>query len=161
MSNVGKRWSKEEDQQLTDLYVNQLLNVTEIAKIHGRYTKGIAARLCHLKIVQDLNSARGYSTEEPYNNAIRATISSSQPMNIPREVLSAENAMENKPHILTNTKLQLPECKECICKECINHQNTISILQQQIIKLQQEIISLKTHTGNRPSNPVLDFFGLG
>ena len=43
--NSGTKWSPEEDQQLLDEYLNQKLKISEIAKIHGRKSGGIRARL--------------------------------------------------------------------------------------------------------------------
>lgn len=43
--NVGARWTVEEDDQLLDEYLNKKLKISEIAKIHGRKSSGIKARL--------------------------------------------------------------------------------------------------------------------
>lgn len=162
MSNVGKRWSKEEDEQLIDLYVNKEFTIQEIAKIHGRYTKGIATRLAGLKIIKDISEARGnnFYPQESYNNNIRSTLSSSPPINIPKESLTPNLGNDKSgsiPLMLNNPRKTLPECKECVCKDCKDYQNSIFELQKNIIHLQNQIIELNSK--DTPRDGVLKFFG--
>lgn len=59
--NVGKPWTKEEDEQLYKLYQKDQLDVLEISKIHQRNPNGIIARLIRNKIIPNKSSARGSS----------------------------------------------------------------------------------------------------
>lgn len=49
---TGLRWTKEEENQLIDEYVNQKLPISKIAKIHQRQNGGIKRRLMDLGIIE-------------------------------------------------------------------------------------------------------------
>lgn len=63
-SNVGKRWKVGENEQLLKLYNEDKLDINEIAKLHLRNPRGIAARLVTLKVIDYLRDARGYELSD-------------------------------------------------------------------------------------------------
>jgi hypothetical protein len=60
LTNIGARWTKDENDQLIRLYNEEELNILEIAKIHKRAPGGILARLVMNKIINEKEEARGY-----------------------------------------------------------------------------------------------------
>jgi hypothetical protein len=67
MSNIGKKWTKDEDSDLVKSYTsNELdLDVKDIAEIHERTPLAIASRLVVLNVIEDISSARGFSGKIP------------------------------------------------------------------------------------------------
>jgi hypothetical protein len=57
---AGKPWPKSDDEKLKDLYLNQELNVIQIADIFKRGPNGIICRLLVLDIIKEKKYARGY-----------------------------------------------------------------------------------------------------
>lgn len=66
MSNAFKKWSKSEDDDLIDSYVNEELELPTIVEIHGRSMLSIAARLVKLNAAYDIESVKGYSSTVPH-----------------------------------------------------------------------------------------------
>jgi hypothetical protein len=60
LTNIGARWTKEENDQLIRLYNEEEKNILEIAKIHKRAPGGIIARLVMNKLITEKEEARGY-----------------------------------------------------------------------------------------------------
>ena len=58
--NVGKTWTKQEDELLDKLYNIDKNNLIEISLIHQRAPGGIILRLVKNKIVVDKKEIRGY-----------------------------------------------------------------------------------------------------
>jgi hypothetical protein len=67
MSNIGKKWTKEEDSDLIKSYTlnSEFLDVNKIAEIHERTPLAIASRLVLLNIAEDIPSVRGFSGKIP------------------------------------------------------------------------------------------------
>jgi hypothetical protein len=65
MTNIRKKWSKSEDEELIDSYVNEELDLPDIAELHGRTQLGIASRLVKLNAAQDIPNVRGYNGRIP------------------------------------------------------------------------------------------------
>lgn len=66
--NKGKKWIREEDNQLKSQYVNQNMNILDIAKIHQRTVGGIISRLKTIEVLSPFlqpeeyfSSVRGYA----------------------------------------------------------------------------------------------------
>lgn len=57
---AGKPWPKSDDEKLKDLYLNQELNVIQIADIFKRGPNGIICRLLVLDIIKEKKYAHGY-----------------------------------------------------------------------------------------------------
>jgi hypothetical protein len=72
--NVGKPWTKEEDYQLKENYVNQQISVLEISRIHKRFPGGICSRIKSLGLVEndfeirDIDKIKEYLSSETYLN---------------------------------------------------------------------------------------------
>ena len=60
-TNIGKKWSQEEDEQLLQLYNDERLDIIKIAKQHRRTPLGIASRLVRQGIITNEFEANGYS----------------------------------------------------------------------------------------------------
>ena len=58
---ASSKWSEEEDQRLIEEYNVKKLDITEIAGLHNRKQPGILFRLEKLKLINNQESARGYS----------------------------------------------------------------------------------------------------
>jgi hypothetical protein len=58
--NSGMFWSQKEDVSLNKLYNNDMLDITEISKIHNRAPGGIISRLIKHNYITDRTLARGY-----------------------------------------------------------------------------------------------------
>jgi ribonuclease HI len=58
--NSGKSWSSNEEGQLIKEYTINMMNLTDICKIHGRNYGGISSRLRLLGIVKNSFEVRGY-----------------------------------------------------------------------------------------------------
>jgi hypothetical protein len=65
MSNIGKKWTKDEDSDLIKSYTSEFLDVNKIAEIHERTPLAIASRLVLLNVVEDIPSVRGFSGKIP------------------------------------------------------------------------------------------------
>jgi hypothetical protein len=61
-SNIGKRWTKDEENKMIKSYNESKLDIIEIAKQHNRLPKAISMRLVQTKIIKDESEARGYNT---------------------------------------------------------------------------------------------------
>jgi hypothetical protein len=59
-SNSGTPWTKEEETQLQDRYVNQRLTISEIGDIHKRTPGGIGYQLKRMNLIVTNEEARGY-----------------------------------------------------------------------------------------------------
>ena len=65
--NAGEPWKPEEEKQLNKLYNQDLLDIMEISKIHGRAPGGILSRLKLLKYITHRQLARGYDLYKKSN----------------------------------------------------------------------------------------------
>jgi hypothetical protein len=59
-TNIGKKWTQEEDDQLLRLYNEEKLDIIEIAKQHGRLPRAIAVRLVKHEVISNEFEANGY-----------------------------------------------------------------------------------------------------
>lgn len=60
-TNIGKRWTKEEETKMIKSYNEEKLDIIEIAKNHNRLPRAISMRLVLHKIIKEEQDARGYS----------------------------------------------------------------------------------------------------
>ena len=60
-TNIGKKWTQEEDDQLLRLYNDEKLDIIDIAKQHRRLPRAIAVRLVVNGIITNEFEAKGYS----------------------------------------------------------------------------------------------------
>lgn len=60
-TNIGKKWTQEEDDQLLRLYNDEKLDIIDIAKQHRRLPRAIAVRLVGNGIITNEFEAKGYS----------------------------------------------------------------------------------------------------
>jgi hypothetical protein len=60
-TNIGKKWTQEEDDQLLRLYNDEKLDIIDIAKQHRRLPRAIAVRLVSNGIITNEFEAKGYS----------------------------------------------------------------------------------------------------
>lgn len=60
-TKIGKKWTKEEDDQLLRLYNEDKLDIIEIAKLHSRLPRAIAVRLVRHEVISNEFEAKGYS----------------------------------------------------------------------------------------------------
>jgi hypothetical protein len=60
-TNIGKRWTKEEEAKMIKSYNEEKLDIIEIAKNHNRLPRAISMRLVLHKIIKEEQEARGYS----------------------------------------------------------------------------------------------------
>lgn len=51
--NIGKLWSKEEENELTEEYIVKKMSIDEIAAHHKRFRGGILSRLKKLNILRE------------------------------------------------------------------------------------------------------------
>jgi hypothetical protein len=65
MSNIRKKWTKSEEDDLIDSYINEELDLPDIAEIHGRTPLGIASRLVKLNAAKDIAGVKGYNGKIP------------------------------------------------------------------------------------------------
>jgi hypothetical protein len=56
--NIGKLWTKEEENELKNEYVNKNLTIDEIAGHHKRFTGGILARLKKLNLLREVDEEK-------------------------------------------------------------------------------------------------------
>jgi hypothetical protein len=61
ISDYGKPWTKQADDQLNTLYNVDMLNIMEISKINNRSPCLIVKRLTEKKHIESYNFARGYA----------------------------------------------------------------------------------------------------
>lgn len=72
--NKNKKWSKSEEEDLLDSYINEELDLPLIADIHERSLLGIASRLVKLNAAEDIASVKGYTGSIPMRlRSLRAT----------------------------------------------------------------------------------------
>lgn len=60
VNNKGSKWTEEENNQMIKLYIEDKMNIIEIAKIHQRTPIAIAMRLEKNKIIESKELAKGY-----------------------------------------------------------------------------------------------------
>ena len=53
MENAGKRWTREEDEKLMNLFVNEKMNYQTLSAVHKRTVNAIKMRLEYLGLSQD------------------------------------------------------------------------------------------------------------
>jgi len=68
LSNNGKPWTKEQDDLLNKLYIEDKLDVKQIGIMFSRTSGGIASRLVKNKILTDKKLARGFEYDKENNN---------------------------------------------------------------------------------------------
>jgi hypothetical protein len=76
-SNSGTPWSKEEETQLEEEYVNKKLTISEIGDIHKRTPGGIGYQLKRMNIIVTNEDAHGYNkyrTSELYKEIVSNTL---------------------------------------------------------------------------------------
>ena len=124
-NNVGGSWSKEQDDQLKDQYVNKKLDLITLCNIHKRFPGGITSRLRKLGIVEFSNLVRGFDDytnsslyEEIKNSrsSIRSQKKTEKENKYKLNILAQVNNSEN--NILKNEmceiKKNIKELKNCV-----------------------------------------------
>lgn len=62
---MHKKWSKSEDEDLIDSYVDKEFDLRDIAELHDRTQLAIAARLVKLNAAPDIKSVKGFKGNVP------------------------------------------------------------------------------------------------
>lgn len=119
--NAGKPWTKEEDENLIDLYVNKETSVLDISQIHKRFPGGIIARIRHLGIVQNDFDIRDIEK-------VREFVQSESFLNLKKQILEAKRSNR------TERQERLPR----------QANDEIAYLKRDIVALRNELSELKS-----------------
>jgi uncharacterized coiled-coil DUF342 family protein len=110
-SNVGKRWTEEEDEELARLYIEKELDITQIAEELHRTPVSISSRLIKNKIVNFAIEARGFNTymdSDYYKEYLKVKDE------IPKKQESIMSEIKTLQNDITDIKTFMKELKEGI-----------------------------------------------
>lgn len=91
-TNIGKKWTQEEDDQLLRLYNDEKLDIIDIAKQHRRLPRAIAVRLVRTGIITNEFEAKGYSI---YKNSDYYKETMEQKKTVKKEKLVSKDTPDN------------------------------------------------------------------
>lgn len=117
-SNIGKSWTKDEEEILVREYTIDKLNINEIALNHKRKRGGIRTRLIKLGLIESNKNPVEQSTEDTLNNIYQ---------NIINEYTNKENELAAKIKYYNEHKEQLIRIK-LLEAEFTNLQNDINTI---------------------------------
>jgi DNA polymerase III epsilon subunit-like protein len=166
-NNIGKIWTKQEDDLLNRLYNIDKINLIEISLIHQRAPGGIISRLLKNKIINDKKEIRGY------DEYLKLETISQSIVNIPKETITQSKfastrgktsklndeindekndkiiTINDNEYILnTNTVYEIKKVKSNIYGYYDTQTNTVKILKSNIKKIITYLNSKSDLTAN-------------
>jgi DNA polymerase III epsilon subunit-like protein len=129
--NVGKIWTKQEDDLLDKLYNIDKNNLIEISLIHQRAPGGIISRLLKNKIVVDKKEIRGY--DDYLKNKVKSVHTHKKPSKINDDKNDKIILINNNEYLLNaNIVYEIKKVKSDIYGYYDTDTNTVKILKSNL-----------------------------